>query len=221
MNKPRTKTPRRLHVRSAEELHALGTVVRQEIIDVVRHLPSFSVRDVAREMGRPADALYFHMRILEKAGLIVAEGERLTARRPETVYRCRAPGAQVMLDYGSGDARAAKAALSAVRALLRAAVDDFEAGRASGKAVMQGPERNLWAGRNVAWLDRQDLREVNSLLSRLSEIMGQPRKPGNDQLCVLTYSLAPVETQPLRRGQPEHAPASPSKRSRRTATRDP
>lgn len=216
MNKPKTKDPRRLHVRSAEELHALGTVVRQEIIDVVRHLPSFSVSDVAREMGRPADALYFHMRILEKAGLIVADGERVTARRPETVYHCREPGAQVMLDYGSGDARAAKAALSAVRALLRAAVDDFETGRASEKAVMQGPERNLWAGRNVAWLDRQDLREVNSLLGRLSEIMGQPRKPGHDQLCVLSYSLAPVETQPLRRSQ--HGPdthSAPKPRQRK------
>src|SRR5579885_779259 len=168
-SKPAPAKTGRLHVRGAEELRALGTVVRQEIIDVARHLESFSVSDVAREMGRPADSLYFHMRILERAGLIVAAGERVTQRRPETLYRSRAPGAQVLLDYDSGDARADKAALAAVRALLKAAVSDFEAGRASGQAVMEGPERNLWAGRNTAWLSRQDLREVNALLARLSE----------------------------------------------------
>ena len=190
-----------LQVRDAAQLHALSTVVRQEIIDAVRHLDSFSVSDVAREMGRPADSLYFHMRILERAGLIVAQGERVTDRRPETVYRSCAPGASIRLSYDSGDPRADKAALKAVRTLLKAAVQDFDAGRASSQAVMQGPERNLWAGRNVAWLSRQDLREVNKMLARLSEIFGQPRSPGRDRLCVLSYGLAPVETQPLRRRQ--------------------
>ncbi len=189
-----------LRVRDAAQLRALGTVVRQEIIDAVRHLDTFSVRDVAREMGRPADSLYFHMRILERAGLIRAQGERVTDRRPETVYTSCAPGASIRLSYDSGDPRADKAALKAVRTLLKAAVQDFDAGRASQRAVMEGPERNLWAGRNVAWLGREELREVNRMLARLSELFGQPRRAGADQLCVLTYSLAPVETRPLRRG---------------------
>lgn len=201
--KPSASKTGRLHLRGAAELRALGTVVRQEIVDVVRHLDSFSVSDVAREMGRPADSLYFHMRILERAGLIVAEGERLTAHRPETIYRSRAPGAQVRLDYDSGDPRADKAALRAVHAFLKAAVQDFDAGRASGEAVMEGPERTLWAGRNLAWLSQEDLREVNTMLGRLTEIFGQPRQPGRDQRCVLTFSLAPVEAQPLRRDPPK------------------
>ena len=200
-----------LKVRDAAQLRALGTVVRQEIVDAVRHLPAFSVSDVAREMGRPADSLYFHMRILERAGLIVAQGERVTHGRPETVYATRAPGAQIRLDYDSGDPRADKAALKAVRALLKAAVQDFDAGRASDRAVMEGPERNLWAGRNTAWLEPKDLREVNQLLARLSEIFGQPRRPGSGQLCVLSYNLAPVETRPLRRGAPTRRKTRPAR----------
>lgn len=197
-----------LRIRDATQLRALGTVVRQEIIDAVRHLPTFSVSDVARVMGRPADSLYFHMRILEKAGLIIPQGERTTQRRAETVYATLAPGAGIRLDYDSGDPKADKAALKAVRALLRATPQDFTAGRAAPEAVMEGPERNLWAGRNVAWLDRADLREVNQLLTRLSEIFNQPRKPGG-QLCVLSHCLAPVEAQPLRRG------AAPKRRGRK------
>lgn len=189
-----------LQVRDAVQLRALGTVVRQEIIDAVRHLDTFSVSDVAREMGRPADSLYFHMRILEKAGLIRPQGERVTDRRPETLYATCAPGATIRLSYDSGDPRADKAALKAVRTLLKAAVQDFDAGHASERAVTEGPERNLWAGRTVAWLSRSDLREVNQLLGRLSEIFGQPRRAGADELCVLSYSLAPVESRPLRRG---------------------
>lgn len=189
-----------LQVRDAAQLRALGTVVRQEIMDAVRHLPAFSVSDVAREMGRPADSLYFHMRILERAGLIVAKGERITARRAETVYSTLAPGAGIRLSYASGDPRADKAAAQAVRALLKAAVQDFEDGRASEQAVMEGAERNLWAGRNVAWLKREELREVNQLLARLSEIFNQPHQPGSGHLCVLSHCLAPVEARPLRRG---------------------
>ena len=200
-----------LQVRDAAQLRALGTVVRQEIIDVVRHLDRFSVSDVAREMGRPADSLYFHMRILEKAGLIRPQGERVTDRRPETVYRSAAPGASIRLAYDSGDPRADQAVLKAVRTLLKAAVQDFDAGRASERAVMEGPERNLWAGRNVAWLNPADLREVNRMLARLSEIFGQPRRAGADELCVLSYSLAPVEAKPLRRGSTPRRKPKPAR----------
>lgn len=192
MSKPKTY---RIH--KPAQVEAMGSAVRQEILDTIGRLGTCSIAEVASALGRPADGLYFHVRILLEAGLVVESGERNAGLRAETLYSTVAPGANMQLMYGDGSSEV----MRAVHAMLGAAVDDFDKGLASGLAVTDGPRRNLWAGRNLAWLGPQELREVNALLWQLSKIFNQPRKETASQLYVLTYGLAPVPVQPVRRGK--------------------
>lgn len=192
MSKPKT-----YRIRKPEQVEAIGSAARQEILDTVGRLGTCSIADMARALGRPADGLYFHVRILLKSGLVVESGERNAGLRTETLYSAVAPGATKQLMYGDGTPEV----MRAVHAMLGAAVDDFDKGLGSGLAVTDGPKRNLWAGRNLAWLGPQELLEVNALLWQLSKIFNQPRKEKASELYVLTFGLAPIPVQPVRRGK--------------------
>lgn len=58
-------------------------------------------------------------------------------------------------------------------------------------AQVDGPMRNLWAGRGKAWLTREELKEMNGLLNRIAELVARPRR-GGARLHAFSYVLAPV-----------------------------
>lgn len=49
-------------VRGKRQLAALAAAARQEVVDVLAEMGSVSVAELAAALGRPADALYFHLR---------------------------------------------------------------------------------------------------------------------------------------------------------------
>src|SRR5262245_59943954 len=73
-------------IRSKAQLAAISSPVRQEILDGVQALGPGSIAEVAKLLGRPADSLYYHVRTLERLGLLVRTGERRNGRRDEALY---------------------------------------------------------------------------------------------------------------------------------------
>jgi predicted transcriptional regulator len=86
-----SKVGQRHVIRSEEQLAALGSAARQEIADVLAEMGTVSVAAIAATLGRPADALYFHLRALKKAGLVRQVGYRSRAGRKEALFRTVAP----------------------------------------------------------------------------------------------------------------------------------
>jgi DNA-binding transcriptional ArsR family regulator len=80
---------------SKKELSALASSARIEIIDVLAQMGTVSVAELAATLGRAADTLYYHLRILQKAGLVVDCGTRVTQGRSEALYRAR----NLIIDY--------------------------------------------------------------------------------------------------------------------------
>src|SRR5579871_1806995 len=73
------------------QLGALASSARQEIIDVLQRLGTVSVDEIAAALDKPADALYYHLRVLQKVGLIVPAGRRSAGGRPEALYKAVSP----------------------------------------------------------------------------------------------------------------------------------
>ena len=63
-------------IRDKRQMRALAAATRQEIVDVLPRMGTVSVAELAAALGRPADALYFHLRILKRAGLVRSAGTR-------------------------------------------------------------------------------------------------------------------------------------------------
>jgi hypothetical protein len=202
MKKAATKSaaklpPRMQAVRGAEHIALLASPVRQDLVDTLEALGGEAdVAQLAAQMGRAADGLYYHAELLAKAGLLQrvdADGGR----------RYRVSGRAMRLEYGD-DAGSHAAVGRVVDKLLQAARNDFHAALAEPGVIHSGPARELWAGRVKGWIGERDVARANRLLAELQGLLRGPRKPGRDKLVSVSFVLAPVIA---RRGR--RAPATP------------
>lgn len=179
-------------------IEVLASPVRQEIVDTLAALGGeASAAELAEELGRHMDGLYYHLKILCKAQLVVAVDSNTEAGRR---YRLGGDGQPLRLAYSPGDASRAQALCSFVHGLLQVAEHDFGEALANEDVVTEGAKRELWAARNKAWLSETELAEVNQLLERLCTLMSRPHSPERSHLLSCTFVLAPHRALPKRRG---------------------
>jgi DNA-binding transcriptional ArsR family regulator len=195
MNKP---TINYRAIDDAGLISVLASPIRQEIVDTLAALGGEAgAADLAQQLGRPADGLYYHLKILCQAKLIVeldgrAEGERQYRLAGE-------PSKPLRLAYKTDSAPHLKALRKFAHGLLQVAETDFAEALETPDVITEGPSRQLWAARNKAWLSGEELEEVNALLERLCELMSSPRTPQRNQLLSCTFVLAPHVPKPKRR----------------------
>src|SRR5262245_6292104 len=173
--------------RNAAHARALVTPARQEIVDVLEAAGPSSVARIAELTGRPADALYHHLRRLERVGLVVAT-RRKQGRHVFAVYDVvRRP---LRLARGGADVAAVMGAAQ------RQAWREFQAALESGAGLTEGPRRTLWGSRSRGWLSPAQLQRANELLSELCATLraGEPA-PGRVPVS-LTFLFAPVPARP-------------------------
>lgn len=194
----RNKVNSYFHVHRADQMRVLASAARQEIVDNVQMLGECTAAELAHELGRPADGLYYHLRVLVEAGLLVSTNHG-SSGRGEARYAIPESHRSMRLNYDTSDPEQAAAVKAAVATLLRVANKDFAAALVPG-TVTEGPARELWAGRQKAWLSEAELREANTLIERLNRLFDKPRSTKRDRLFSFSYALAPVSAAPVRRG---------------------
>ena len=150
-----------------------------------------SVAELAAALGKPADSLYYHLRILQKAGLVVEDGSRQEAGHSERLYR--AVASDLRLAYTPGLKGNAEAVTPIVDSMLRLTSRDFKAAFENGTTVVEGPQRELWAARTTGWLTEQQVEELNRHLASMMQItVSSPPRDGVERLYALTMVLTPL-----------------------------
>lgn len=199
----RKRTSNRLE--DARDIALLASPTRIEIVDTLEALGcAVSVSELAAQLGRPADGLYYHLRQLTDGGLIEVE-DSPDGRR----YRTRScNGERLTLRYRPGATANAEAVSRVATSVLRIAGRDFERAIGDARSVVEGPRRDLWAARGKGWVGKDELAEINQLLARLMTLLHRPRAARSDKLVSLSWVLAPVEEKPARRAKsPRKRPA--------------
>ena len=201
--------PRVYRVRRLDQLAALASPARLEIVEALCAFGPSPAARLAAALGRPADALYYHLRELVRVGLAVASSPGHGPRRPETLFRAVAPRIAVAYDPGSPGnvARVNRIAGS----LLRIGARDFRRAFRSGNVVVSGPRREIWVGRVTGRLRPERLETANRLLGRLAALFDPEPSPGKRAYAV-TFLLVPVD--PVRRPRRGRNTRRPAKRSR-------
>ena len=105
---------RTLLIKSAEQVRALRTPLRQEIVQALMKLGACTVRELADELGHAPAALYYHVHALEAAGIAIEIDKRRAGSRPEGIYELVAE--KIMIDRSE----TSKPFLSALAELQRA-----------------------------------------------------------------------------------------------------
>jgi len=181
-----------------DQMAVLRSPVRQEILDVIaRWGRPLSLAETGALLGRASDGLYYHVRLLERAGLLASAGTRMQNGREEALYQAVAP--QYKLRYPTGAARGSKALLAIVGSLLRLGMRDFRRALAGGKAKVDGPDRDLLALRQTGWLRPDQLRRVNRLIQKLADETAQNDPRG--RLYAVSVVLAPLDHRSNRSGR--------------------
>jgi DNA-binding transcriptional ArsR family regulator len=176
-------------VQTKKQLAALTSPIRQQIVDVLSQMGTISVAELAATLGRPADAVYYHLRVLKLAGLVLVAGLRSTGNRKEELIR--AVSRTVRLQYDLGNAANSRQINAIVASMLRMGIRDFGRAFAGGNVKVAGSQRELWAARRTAWLSPTDISGVNRLMEELVRTVGKPRAQG--RLYAITMLLTPLD----------------------------
>jgi DNA-binding transcriptional ArsR family regulator len=174
-------------VRNERQLAALASSARQEIIDVLSQMGTVSVAELASALGRPADSLYYHLKVLKEIGLVVAAGNREHGNRKEELLR--AVSSDLRLQYDIGRERRKITAIAS--SMLRLGIRDFRSSIQSSKVKLSGPGRELWALRKTGWLTSQEIGRVNQRIEGLANDVSKPR--GRGRLYAITVLLTPLD----------------------------
>ncbi len=183
----------RVHwIRDPETIEALVSPVRQNLVDRLEAVGPCSVRELAESLRVAPDSLYYHVKLLVDAGVLVAKGSRETTRRDETIYDVARRNWHIRYEPDQPDNARAVRRLAA--SILRQAERDFEAGLRDPAATVSGPTRNLWSLRLEAPLTEEELGAVNEHLAAILEILRKPQREGAEgTLCAFSWLLAPIE----------------------------
>src|SRR5689334_14748625 len=79
--------PSRTPITRAPQPPAPASPGRQEILDVLARTGPAAAAEIGRLLGRAPDGLYYHLRSLERVGLVARDGARRHRGRSEALYR--------------------------------------------------------------------------------------------------------------------------------------
>jgi DNA-binding transcriptional ArsR family regulator len=183
------KLPRSHAISRDDQLSALVSWARQELLDVLSRMGASSVTEIAATLGRPPDALYYHLRSLVRVGLVESAGFRRRAGREEALFRTVAP--EIMIRYGPPSAARDRRLTGIVGSMLRLGARDYRRALDSPEVVVTGSRRELWALRTTGWLSPAQIATVNRNIHRLMGSVSKPR--GRGRLYGVTVLLTPLD----------------------------
>lgn len=178
-------------INEERQLMALKSPVRQEIVDAIDAGGPSTITEIAAQLGRPADGLYYHVRRLQSVELLVEKGRRRAGKRFETIFDL--PSSEMRVRYPLGDEKRMEPLADAVTAMLRLSDRDFRAGARLPNTVAEGDDRNFWAGRSKAWLTKKEARQVREHVEAILEIMRKTARTKQTSLHAFTWLLTPLD----------------------------
>jgi predicted transcriptional regulator len=174
-----------------EQLAAVRSPVRQELLHHMATIGPCSVSELAAKMDRPADALYYHVKALMRVGLLHQQGKRKATRRDEAVYSL--PEKRIRFEFDPKSESSRNALIGAVAASLRLTERDFAHALEHEVVTTTGPQQDIRSRRYRTWLDKKAVVKVNKLLNELDKLLLDEDRLRKGRPYAVTYVVTPVK----------------------------
>ncbi|MDF1809512.1 MAG: helix-turn-helix domain-containing protein [Phycisphaerales bacterium] len=186
----KNKPLKNLHIiYDPSEMWVLSSPIRVEVLNTVCGLEECSAAQIAAFTGRSRTSLYPHIEQLVEAGLLIESDVRLAGKRYEQLYR---PIARtVATKHNSKDPENVAYHQAYGNAVGRLMARLHERATGHPEAVVRGELRDTNAGIHTAWVDDDDLKEINSLIERIWEISRNSEPSENKRLINVGIMIAP------------------------------
>ena len=181
-----------LLISTVQQMEALGSPVRHQIHLAMEMLGPCTVNELARQMGRVPETLYYHIRRLEKVGILERVGSRAGGGRDEAIFQLR--GQRLRVDPSQSSPRFLKAMAKGCGSLLRFTQRTFV------RALKAKAERRVVSRRSLrieqvtVRLSPRNLAEMNRRLDSLQEFLADADGPGGQPMYLITIATAPLGT---------------------------
>ncbi len=177
------------NLQSIEQIRALADPLRVRIIGALTEEP-MTAKQVAVYLDEPPQRTHYHIRELEKAGLLKLVGTREHGGILEKYYRALANGYTVPESLISSMSRDEAAA--AMNRLLISSADEFL--RVFGHPDKRFAQANCTVNISGAWLTEEEYREVNDRMTELLEpYQHRRRKEGVHEYSFVLLSYRAME----------------------------
>ena len=177
-------------VRRADQIRAMSGPVAHQIVSTLERSGPCSVGDVASLLGVAPESLYYHVRRLHAAGILINEGSRAGVTRSETIYGL--PGRELVVDPEARSPRVLDEIERMTRGLLRMAERSFGRALRSTSAVRRGRYRNLTMQQRTAHLRKADLARLNRMLREIDDFLIAAHDPEAPERCSVTIVVTPI-----------------------------
>lgn len=190
---PDDSRPDVLYVVDQDQMNALISPARVEVVSALEQLGQASVRELAVRIGRRPSSLYYHLELLQNVGLLREVESRHGAGRPEVVYALVAR--RLVLRGDPTQPGTIEAVIHAASSVLRMCDREVRAAVEKGRHV--GGNR-MSATRSRARLSKEQVAEIFKHIKRIEEIMrtAPETERGHGAFYTWTSFLTPVETIP-------------------------
>ena len=165
--------------------------VRFELLEAMRTIAPCSARELALALDRPADALYPHLRVLLRIGVVQDVGERPGRTRPERVYDLAAD------DFRPSFKQASRAATGKVidrsmQTMAGIVARTSRKAAATGRISYDPGKENVVGKVEHAWLTAEEFAHVRERLRSLKRYLDARRMRREGSLYMTAFFMVPV-----------------------------
>lgn len=178
--------PKLMVFKTPREIRTVMHPLRMEIIERLEVEGPDSIAGLAAKLERPANALTYHVRLLERAGVLVQRGNRRAKRRPEAVYELTP--ARIAIGADPRSPQALRAAASSVTAICRMADREIRQAMRAGLLGTGQPVGRRYQAR----LTEPDLRRVQRKLAEIGRTLERARDKKQGSPHAFTAFLVPL-----------------------------
>ncbi len=187
--------PRVKQIASMKDWGVWLSTVRQEVVEAMRLHGPCSIADVASATGRPADALYRHVKLLVDAGFLEERGIRKGKRNAERIYDAAADDFAPPRVSGATGKADRDVLVRTATTLARATLSSLRDSAAAGRLECTPERRNFAIQYDLTWLTPERYMELRSMLLRINELIAEGRVNREGDL----YSVFSIATPVTRR----------------------
>jgi DNA-binding transcriptional ArsR family regulator len=185
-----TRPPKVLVLDRPEQIEIVAHPLRLEIIERLQIDGSDSIASLARKLDRRANALTYHVRLLEKAGVLVRASTRKAGRRDEVVYALA--GSRIAIKAKKRTKPFLQAATRTASAVLRMAEREIRRAIASGEAATPEHGSRPLGRRQKTWLTPADLAHAHERIQSLERFLERCHRKKRGRPYALTVVLVPL-----------------------------
>ena len=155
-------------------------------------LGACTVNELARRMGRVPETLYYHVRRLEKVGIVEQTGIRLDGVRDEAIFQLK--GKRLRVDPRQTSPRFLRAMAKGCGSLLRFAQRSFVAALEAKAERRVMAKRSLRIEQATVRLSPRDLAEMNRRLDSLQDFLADADGANGQQMYLITIATTPLQS---------------------------